>query len=79
MRAPTMTELYAFGPFVAAIPQDVGTKVFGDPALAPEKMFQIDAGISTQRENWRADYRDSILGSRITLRSTCFRRSHMPM
>lgn len=44
MRPPTMTEMYAVGPFVAVLPQYIFTSVFGDPNLRPEKMVQVDVG-----------------------------------
>ena len=45
MRAPTMTEMYAFGPFIAVLPQYVFTSVFGDPNLKPEQLLQADIGV----------------------------------
>ena len=49
-RPPSMTELYAAGPFLAVIPQNVFTTLDGDPNLASEKMWQIDVSMA-------ADYR----------------------
>jgi outer membrane receptor protein involved in Fe transport len=46
MRPPTMTEMYAFGPFVAILPQYIFTSVFGDPNLDPEQMIQCDIGVT---------------------------------
>jgi outer membrane receptor protein involved in Fe transport len=46
MRPPTMTEMYAFGPFVAVLPQHIFTSVFGDPNLDPEQMLQLDLGVT---------------------------------
>jgi outer membrane receptor protein involved in Fe transport len=47
-RPPTLTELYAAGPFIAVLQQGLN-RTFGDPHLAPEKLNQMDLGL-------RADY-----------------------
>ena len=46
MRPPTMTEMYADGPFVAVLPQLVFTQIVGNPTLRPGRMWQIDTGLS---------------------------------
>jgi iron complex outermembrane recepter protein len=48
MRAPTLTELYAVGPFIGVL-QPGFNRLIGDPRLEPEKLFQYDIGM-------RADY-----------------------
>ncbi len=48
MRAPTLTELYAVGPFVGVL-QPGFNRLIGDPRLDPEKLLQYDIGM-------RADY-----------------------
>ena len=53
MRMPTMTELYANGPFVSTLPQFVFTGVQGDPNLRPERMWQVDAGLDFEYQNVR--------------------------
>jgi outer membrane receptor protein involved in Fe transport len=47
-RPPTLTELYAAGPFVGVLQQGLD-RLYGDPFLAPEKLKQMDIGL-------RADY-----------------------
>jgi outer membrane receptor protein involved in Fe transport len=47
-RAPTLTELYASGPFLGVLQQGT-SRVIGDPNLASEKLTQFDLGL-------RADY-----------------------
>ncbi|HQR05706.1 MAG TPA: TonB-dependent receptor [Gemmatales bacterium] len=44
MRAPTMTELYAAGPFVGVLQQGTD-RLIGDPRLDPETVNQIDLGM----------------------------------
>jgi iron complex outermembrane recepter protein len=44
MRAPTMTELYAAGPFVGVLQQGTD-RLIGDPRLDPETVNQIDLGL----------------------------------
>lgn len=44
MRAPTLYELYATGPFVAVL-QPGFNRLIGDPRLDPEKLKQLDAGL----------------------------------
>lgn len=43
-RPPTLTELYAAGPFVNLLQQGL-TRIVGDPHLLPEKMKQMDLGL----------------------------------
>jgi outer membrane receptor protein involved in Fe transport len=47
-RAPTLTELYAAGPFIGVLQQGT-SRLIGDPNLKKESLNQIDAGL-------RADY-----------------------
>jgi outer membrane receptor protein involved in Fe transport len=47
-RPPTLTELYAAGPFIDVLQQGLD-RLYGDPHLAPEKLYQVDIGL-------RADY-----------------------
>ena len=47
-RAPTLTELYASGPFVGVLQQGT-SRLIGDPNLSPERLTQFDLGL-------RADY-----------------------
>jgi iron complex outermembrane receptor protein len=47
-RPPTITELYAAGPFIALLQQGL-TRTIGDPHLDPEKDRQLDLGL-------KADY-----------------------
>jgi len=56
MRAPTMTEMYAFGPFIAVLPQYIFTSVFGDPLLDPEKQVQVDIGITSNQDDIRSGF-----------------------
>jgi outer membrane receptor protein involved in Fe transport len=48
MRAPTLTELYAAGPFVGVLQQGL-SRLIGDPNLAAERLNQLDVGL-------KADY-----------------------
>jgi iron complex outermembrane receptor protein len=48
-RAPTLTELYAAGPFLGVLQQGT-SRVIGDPNLASEKLTQIDLGLRAQNE-----------------------------
>jgi outer membrane receptor protein involved in Fe transport len=43
-RAPTLTELYAAGPFVGVLQQGT-SRVIGDPALRKERLSQFDVGL----------------------------------
>jgi iron complex outermembrane receptor protein len=43
-RPPTLTELFAEGPFLAAL-QNGFTSVIGNPLLKPEKLNQVDVGV----------------------------------
>ncbi len=56
MRAPTMTELYADGPFITVMPQFAGTSPVGNPFLRPERRWQVDLGVN-------ADYGDVRFGA----------------
>lgn len=47
-RAPTLTELYAAGPFIGVLQQGT-SRLIGDPNLKQERLTQIDLGV-------RADY-----------------------
>jgi outer membrane receptor protein involved in Fe transport len=44
MRPPTLTELYAAGPFIGSLQPGL-TYVEGDPELNPERMVQLDLGV----------------------------------
>ncbi|HVK19465.1 MAG TPA: TonB-dependent receptor, partial [Fimbriiglobus sp.] len=44
-RAPTLTELYAAGPFIGVLQQGT-SRLIGDPNLLPEKLTQFDLGLS---------------------------------
>ncbi len=57
MRPPTMTEMYADGPFIAALPQNIQTSLFGDPNLDPERELQVDLGVSTKQDYLRSGAR----------------------
>jgi outer membrane receptor protein involved in Fe transport len=52
-RPPTLTELYAMGPYLAILQQGF-TKVIGDPNLETEKLWQIDLGSRIKTEYFRA-------------------------
>jgi iron complex outermembrane receptor protein len=54
-RAPTLTELYASGPFVGVLQQGT-SRLIGDPNLSPERLTQFDVGV-------RADYEFMQLGA----------------
>jgi len=43
-RAPTLTELYATGPFIGVLQQGT-SRLIGDPHLSPEKLTQFDVGL----------------------------------
>jgi len=45
--------LYAAGPFIAVIPQNVFTTLDGDPNLDPEKMWQIDVSLTANYRRLR--------------------------
>lgn len=57
MRPPTMTEMYADGPFIAVLPQNIQTSLFGDPLLDPERQVQVDVGVTTQQDYLRSGAR----------------------
>lgn len=46
MRAPTMTELYAFQHISTIFPQQTFSILFGNPNLKPERRYQLNAGLS---------------------------------
>jgi outer membrane receptor protein involved in Fe transport len=51
-RAPTPTELYAMGPFLAILQQGF-TTVIGNPDLNNEKLYQVDLGLRANYEKVR--------------------------
>ena len=51
-RPPTLTERYADGVFLGVL-QSGFTRVIGDPALRPERDFQLDAGLNAKYDNFR--------------------------
>jgi outer membrane receptor protein involved in Fe transport len=51
-RPPTLTELYASGPFIALLQQGLN-RVIGDPHLAPESLKQFDVGLKANYEGFR--------------------------
>lgn len=51
-RPPTLTELYAAGPFVGVLQQGLN-RLIGDPHLAPENDKQLDIGLSGTYERLR--------------------------
>ncbi|MBI1914054.1 MAG: TonB-dependent receptor [Planctomycetes bacterium] len=51
-RPPTLTELYAAGPFVAVLQQGLN-RLVGDPNLKAEKDNQVDAGLFGNYDNVR--------------------------
>ena len=53
LRSPTLLERYADGVFVSII-QSGFTRVIGDSTLDPERLWQIDAGLSVDNGNTRA-------------------------
>lgn len=52
-RTPNLTELYAFGPFLAILQQGFTSPV-GDPNLNPERLYQGDLGLDAKTDNFRA-------------------------
>lgn len=52
MRPPTMTELYAGAPFLAVLQQGFSAPL-GDPQLDPERLIQLDWGLTAQFERLR--------------------------
>jgi outer membrane receptor protein involved in Fe transport len=48
-RAPTLTELYAAGPFIGVLQQGT-SRLIGDPNLSPEKLTQFDIGVRAEYE-----------------------------
>lgn len=53
MRAPTLTELYASGPFIGVLQQGT-SRLIGDPNLKSEKLLQVDLGLRAEFETWQA-------------------------
>jgi outer membrane receptor protein involved in Fe transport len=51
-RAPTLTELYAAGPFVGVLQQGLN-RLVGDPHLSPETSRQLDIGLAANYERLR--------------------------
>jgi outer membrane receptor protein involved in Fe transport len=56
MRPPTLTELYAALPSLAILQQGF-TKVGGNPNLLPERLWQIDLGLQSDFDRFRAGIR----------------------
>ncbi len=52
-RTPNLTELYAFGPFMAILQQGFTSPV-GDPNLNAERLWQTDLRLDAQAERFRA-------------------------
>jgi outer membrane receptor protein involved in Fe transport len=52
-RPPTLTELYATGPFLAILQQGF-TSIIGDPTLAPERLWQGELGFEMRYDRFRA-------------------------
>ncbi|MFO0938003.1 MAG: TonB-dependent receptor [Gemmataceae bacterium] len=52
-RAPTLTELYASGPFIGVLQQGT-SRLIGDPNLSKEKINQVDIGIRYDAEYLKA-------------------------
>src|SRR5205085_11625142 len=53
-RPPALVERYADGVFLGLL-QSGFTRVIGDPALRPERDFQIDLGLSAKYDNFRGN------------------------
>ncbi len=53
-RPPTLTERYADGIFLGLL-QSGFTRVIGDPAIKPERDFQLDLGLSANYDNFHAN------------------------
>ncbi len=51
-RPPTLTELYANGPFISVLQQGL-SRVVGDPALKEEQLKQIDIGFTANYKYFR--------------------------
>lgn len=51
-RAPTLTELYAAGPFMLLLQN--GPTTTGEPRLNPERRTQLDLGLIYKEDRWRA-------------------------
>lgn len=51
-RPPTLVERYADRMFIS-VAQSGLTRLSGDPTLNPERSWQIDLALSTERETWR--------------------------
>lgn len=52
IRPPTLTELYARGPFIGSLQQGL-TFVDGDPLLRPERQLQVDLGLHADLDQTR--------------------------
>jgi iron complex outermembrane recepter protein len=52
-RPPTLTELYAAGPFVGVLQQGT-SRLLGDPNLSPEKLTQFDIGVEANYQYFLA-------------------------
>jgi len=52
-RAPTLTELYASGPFIGVLQQGT-SRLIGDPNLKSEKLTQFDLGVTANYEFFQA-------------------------
>ncbi|HET6572573.1 MAG TPA: TonB-dependent receptor [Fimbriiglobus sp.] len=51
-RAPSLTELYASGPFIGVLQQGT-SRLIGDPNLLPEKLTQFDLGLSADYQSFQ--------------------------
>jgi outer membrane receptor protein involved in Fe transport len=51
-RAPTLTELYAAGPFIGVLQQGT-SRLIGDPNLEKEKLNQFDVGLKGNYDRWQ--------------------------
>jgi iron complex outermembrane recepter protein len=54
-RPPTLTELYAAGPFLAVVQNGLNS-VFGNPRLSPEDAWQIEVGSRFDYERFRGNF-----------------------
>lgn len=54
-RPPTLTELYAAGPFLAVVQNGLNS-VVGNPLLAPEQNWQVDFGLRANYERFRGGF-----------------------
>jgi outer membrane receptor protein involved in Fe transport len=51
-RAPTLTELYASGPFIGVLQQGT-SRLIGDPNLKEEKLTQFDVGVRAEYDRFQ--------------------------